>query len=609
MKKHLFSRRIYICLMFTSISLVMILLSALTEHFGWLHWGKDVPFTLYLTLGVLSLFGSLGIISTYRKEKKLSSLLIKHLNESVMIIDRHFNFLYVNETFERMTGFKYQEVIGKKVSLIQKQRDLNFYKQVLGCLKIHGYWEGEFLNTSKHGEELNTHIKILTLNHLKRKKCYIILQSDIHHIKLLEKENQKNIYYSGTTNLPNDRKFEDDFKDLSSSEGEKTLYCCKIVNQVQIESKVGKYGFSDSIVILAKTIAEKLQDTQVVIYKADYNSLAFLLNDKEICIDLIEEIIKEASHIEVNHISIKLNLKFGISKYPEHANGAEELLMIAQVAINQIIDKNHVSFNIANQAVKKRAIYQADIENDLLNAIKNEELFVYYQPQIDVKHNTILGFEALARWRHPIHGFVSPELFIEVAEKNGYMPELDEFIFTRVFKDYQEISLYKPDIRMSINLSSQQFVSSKFLAMLSDLLTSYQINPKNIVLELTENQYIDSVEIFAKYANEIKNLGCQLSLDDFGTGYNAISLLFNLPFNEIKLDRSYIRQYMNHKDIAIIKSMIALSESINISHVVEGVETHKQKELLLSLGSQIMQGYLFSEPMSVEKIKSYIENF
>jgi EAL domain-containing protein (putative c-di-GMP-specific phosphodiesterase class I) len=258
-----------------------------------------------------------------------------------------------------------------------------------------------------------------------------------------------------------------------------------------------------------------------------------------------------------------------------------------------------------NEKVSKRLAY----ETDLRRALKNNEFELYYQPQIDLKTEKIIGMESLIRWNHPKKGFVSPLDFIPLAEETGLIVPIGEWVYRTACqqnKKWQEEGLLP--IPVAINLSAKQFHDEQLVSKIVEVMNETGLDPKYVDMEVTESLAMENPEESIRQLKKLNGLGIKSSIDDFGTGYSSLSYLKSLPVSKLKIDKSFVDDITtDENDMAIAASVINLSHTMGMKVIAEGVETREQFEKLKELGCDYIQGYLFSKPLSAEDFRSYLE--
>jgi EAL domain-containing protein (putative c-di-GMP-specific phosphodiesterase class I) len=254
-----------------------------------------------------------------------------------------------------------------------------------------------------------------------------------------------------------------------------------------------------------------------------------------------------------------------------------------------------------DQQMHAAAVARLTFESDLRAGIANDEIHAHYQPIVDIRTGRLVGFEPLARWKHPTRGMESPADFIPMAEESGLIVPLGTMILEEACRQLAEWQRNAPEfaeLTMSVNVSRKQLVSGDLIQNVQRILRETSVKPQNLKLEITESSVMADVKASLEVLKRLQSLGVQLHIDDFGTGYSSLSCLQSFPLNGLKIDRGFVNEITVKPDqAAILKAIVSLAHSLNLPLVSEGVETAEQSTLLQSMGCDYAQGYLFSKPM------------
>ena len=298
----------------------------------------------------------------------------------------------------------------------------------------------------------------------------------------------------------------------------------------------------------------------------------------------------------------------GIAIFPTDGNSLEQLLKNSDTAMYQAKEQGRNNAQFYSATMNSQAEERLALENDLRKALERQELLVYFQPQIDIQTNQIIGAEALVRWHHPLRGILLPSAFFAVANETGLIRQVDEVVLQRACqhsKSWQTAG-YAP-IRISVNVSNSFFHGISLTSTVSRTLRDTQLHPAYLELELTESIALHHVEASIKMLHELRALGLQLAIDDFGTGYSSLSHLQRFPLNRLKIDQSFIQDLANNPTNALITSaIISLAHSLNLKVLVEGVETEEQLTILRRQGCDEAQGYFLGRPMPEEEFRQFL---
>ena len=305
---------------------------------------------------------------------------------------------------------------------------------------------------------------------------------------------------------------------------------------------------------------------------------------------------------------IHITTSIGIAIYPDHGTNSETLLKNADAALYKAKEKRN-NYQYYDQTINSQGEKLFKLENRLRYALKQQEFTLHYQPIIDITTGQVVKMEALLRWQHPELGLISPHIFIPIAEDNGLIIPIGEWVLEQACqqnKSWQKSGL-KP-LKVAVNLSPRQFHEHNLTGKIVKILQKTGLQSSYLELEITETVTIQNENIAQKIFQKIEKMGVSLAIDDFGTGYSSLSYLKQFPFNTLKIDRSFVQNALNNsEDRAIIRAIINLGRALDISVVAEGVETKKSQVFLQSSGCQYMQGYYFSRPLTAEKATELLQ--
>jgi len=293
----------------------------------------------------------------------------------------------------------------------------------------------------------------------------------------------------------------------------------------------------------------------------------------------------------------------GVAVYPEDGSTVSELLKHSDMAMYQAKESGRNNIKLYNAALSEQQIRMISLEQDLAKALEREELSLHYQAKIDLNSRQVVGAEALLRWRHPQRGMVSPVDFIPLAEESGLIISIGDWVLEQACSQLAE---WKSDnivpVPIAVNISAKQFAHSDLRTRVSECLKATEIGADFLELELTESALMADTERAIETLKELDNIGVKSSLDDFGTGYSSLSYLKKFPLSTLKIDRSFVRDIEEDMDdAAIVKAILALSKSLGLKVVAEGVENEQQADFLWNHGCQQAQGYLFSKPIPAQE--------
>lgn len=361
------------------------------------------------------------------------------------------------------------------------------------------------------------------------------------------------------------------------------------------------------LVQLAKRLHQVVPNNAVIVRHGGDEFVIFThITQENALLNLAQTMIEKISEpFHIQEVSFSIGACIGIAKYPEHGNSINALLRAADIAMYQS-KKIRNSTYIFTPHMQENYLRNARIEQELRNVLEHNELFMMYQPQINLDGN-IHGVEALVRWKNPTLGMVPPDQFIPVAETSGQIGKMGRFIISRTLKEMKDVQkTLGITFQTSINISVRQFMEVGFLDYFLEMIREYKMNNITITMEITENLFIEDMEYILPLLIEIKRANIQISMDDFGTGYSSLSMLQKLPIDELKIDKSFIDTMVeNDTTQKMVQNIIAIGKNFNMHVVAEGVETEAQKALLQSYGCDLFQGYYFAKPLSKEDLMQF----
>lgn len=296
-----------------------------------------------------------------------------------------------------------------------------------------------------------------------------------------------------------------------------------------------------------------------------------------------------------------IGCSIGIAVAPYDGIDANELVKSADLALYSAKDAGRGQFKFYSAELSANADFRQRIEDDLRDAIGNEELHVYYQPIVDAKTHKVACVEALLRWDHPHRGFVSPADFIPVAEEQGMMSEIGAWVLRKVCDD---LAHCPSEIRAAVNVSPLQFQGENFAATVKEIVQESGIRPDRIELEITESVFVGDLEATIAQFKRLKKIGIRLALDDFGTGYSSLSYLQNAPFDKLKIDQSFVRGCASDdaNNGILVAAIVSMAEAMGMETVAEGVEAKDEYNMVVQHGAKLLQGYLFSGALTFEQL-------
>ncbi|MEA1919852.1 MAG: EAL domain-containing protein, partial [Campylobacterota bacterium] len=424
-------------------------------------------------------------------------------------------------------------------------------------------------------------------------------------------------HYDALTALPNRALFQDTlFKAIEKAKRHQTqiaLFFIDLDRFKQINDSLG-HEIGDKVlqeVSLRLKDAVRSEDSIARLGGDEFTVLIENINRVENVSALAEKILNSLSGaLYIEEHTLYVSCSIGISLYPHDSSSGDKLTMYADAAMYKAKDEGKNNFQFYSSEMTNLAYEHVTLEAGLRDAIVNEELIVYYQPQVDAVKDKLIGMEALVRWNHPTNGLISPAKFIPIAEETGLIVALDQWVMKtamRQFSLWYEKG-FKPGT-LAMNLAMKQLQKQDFISMFKALIQDTGCKAEWLELEVTEGQIMKNPEDAIKILKELSELGIELAIDDFGTGYSSLSYLKKLPINKLKVDQSFVQDLpQDEEDVGITKAVIALANSLNLKVIAEGVEMKEQKEFLLKNSCNHIQGYYYSKPLPADEMEKILQN-
>ena len=338
---------------------------------------------------------------------------------------------------------------------------------------------------------------------------------------------------------------------------------------------------------------------EFVVILQNYKSMHELIR----VIERIQETLSKTIIIQTNPISISSSI--GVAFYPKDGDDIISLMKNSDIAMYEAKKSGRSRFHFFTEELNKRVQDTIQLEKEMHDALLNDEYEMYYQPKIDLVTSKIVGVEALIRWNSPTKGFVAPNVFIPLAEENGFIVELGDWILRSVI-ERQALWMQKGlQMRVSVNLSSKQLLAEEFVLTLVNMTNKYGANPAFIDIEITEYMFYDNSERNIEVLKTLHEHGFTISLDDFGTGYSSLSYLKNFPIDYLKIDKSFLDDFVYERGRVFIETIVKMGQTLKMKVIAEGVETEDQVEYLKEIGCDQYQGYVASRPLSVHDFEKF----
>ena len=454
-----------------------------------------------------------------------------------------------------------------------------------------------------------------------RKKVTLQTQQIVDHTKQLEQEileqnsSRKQLhqlaYYDEITSLPNRLLFNERLHEtLIDDKGIVSVAIIDLDRFKNFNDTMGHENGNALLRLVGKRISMALpDDTLLARYGGDEFAILAAGKQPEECVSIAEQVVLSLKEpVTLLGSEHYVTASIGLSHYPSESSNISELLQQADIAMYRAKQEGGNSYCLYDADIGKRIIYRMELETSLRRALVNGEMWLEYQPQVDLRTNEILAVEALLRWQNPERGMMDTLEFIKVAEETGQIIPIGEWVMEEVFAQaaqWREQGV-KP-FKIAINLSSKQVEKKGFVPFVRQLIEEYDFPPEGLELEITEHVLIDREPQTQKTMGELKDLGMSLAIDDFGTGYSALSYLHRFPIDTLKIDKSFVANLQSDENNkAITGAIVAMAERLNLRTVAECVERTEQVEILSEMQCQAAQGYYFARPLPQDKLAEWV---
>jgi len=564
-----------------------------------------------------------GIDITDRKDAEaklfLASKVFENTMDGMVIINNQGLIVSCNNAFVTMTGFKEHEISGKYIDVLKcEKHDASFYNNAWSELYKYGRWSGEVWQKRNDGELFPS---ILTISCIRNNDGditnYILVVHDITERKNYENHIKFQATHDILTGLPNRLHFVQMISESIDNNDGISKIAVLFLDLDRFKNLNDTLGHSTGdrvLEIISERIINKIRTTtSVARFSGDEFAILFTdLKNKDEAVLRAKVIIETISApIIVQGYELFIQMSAGLSYYPENGKTATELIKNAEIAMYQAKQKGRNNLQHFTGGLDTMLRDRLMLESKLNRAIENNELSLHYQPKIDLASMKVMGMEALLRWNNPELGNVPPDVFITIAEENGLILPIGEWVINKALEDTAALHAEGFDwLKIAVNLSLRQFMKKDLVPFVKDAIAKSGIRTMSFEFEITENIFSEDLSTISKIMNDISDLDVKFAIDDFGTGYSSIGYLKKMPISTLKIDRSYISAINTDPESeTIVSSVILMAKSLGLAVVAEGAEEEAQVELLKQMGCSIVQGFYFGKPLPLDEFRNFVKNW
>jgi diguanylate cyclase (GGDEF)-like protein/PAS domain S-box-containing protein len=567
------------------------------------------------------------IANQLENSEKMYRYLVDSSPDIIYTLNHEGKFTFINDRAYQLLGYKREELIGQHYSIVVHEEDLERARYVFNerrvderasrnvelRLKCHaGANQERTFNNTLMTISLNAigmHVPDQEVRRLEFYGTYGVAR-DITDRKRAEEVISYQAYHDILTDLPNRILFKDRLGlaviQAKRKQTELAVMFIDLDRFKLVNDTLGHVKGDELLQQAAGRLKECLRrgDTLARQGGDEFTIVLPELRDRDdarMVADKFLEVLQDPFDLDGHQVHISASI--GIAIYPSHGESIDELLRHADIAMYQVKGQGkngHAFYDPSMQDVSHQKIA---LEQSLRRALENNELEMYYQPQIDAISGRIVGAEALMRWNHPTRGIVSPGEFLPFAEENGLMLPISDWMIVALCRDMlQWKNIGGNQVRLSLNLSPQYLDRGEFFEKMRGALLRYGIPPSQIEVEITENICIRNPQHAIEQLNKLGQLGVSVAIDDFGTGYSSLAYLHRFPVHTIKIDQSFVKEiHDEHGHYPVVLAIISIARGLGLNLIAEGVETDSQARYLRSNGCLTMQGYLFHRPMPLPR--------
>lgn len=566
---------------------------------------------------------TLAVIRDISLRKKAEEELIfaakvfEHSIEGIVVTNATGSIMQVNKAFSAITGYGADEALGQNPRILKSNRHPDtFYTEMWRQLIEHGQWSGEIWNRRKNGE---IYPEWLTINAILDKQGkitnFVAIFHDITELKRQQEALEHQAQHDALTGLPNrvllNDRLQEALKRMERSHNKLALMFLDLDNFKHINDGFGHTTGDSLLVELSRSLQGQLRNGDTLARQGG-DEFLILLNDIDtiddvslVAMRLLGSLKQPFFHQDVEYF---VTASIGITIAPADGNTAEILIKNADMAMYRAKSLGRNNFQFFTQDLDAKTRHRIALEAKLRRGLEQEEFELHYQPQVVCTTNTIIGAEALIRWRHGGE-LISPAEFIPLAEESGLILPLGAWVIRSAAaqaKHWQDAGYQLP---VAVNLSSRQFVGQELTRLLKEVTLTTGLQTGRLYFEITESMLMENFIKAQSTLEELRQLGGKFYLDDFGTGYSSLAYLKRLPLDGLKIDRSFVRDLENDADSrAITAAIISLAKTMNLAVVAEGVETEKQLTILQQMSENliIIQGFLASRPLPADQFTALL---
>jgi diguanylate cyclase (GGDEF)-like protein/PAS domain S-box-containing protein len=572
-------------------------------------------------IGVVLVFRDITARLQAQEALNLRDRAIQVSANPILIVDMeqaNTPIIYVNDAFEKDTGYSREEVLGRNCNFLQRE-DVNQpeLEKIRDAIREGRAGTALLRNYRKDGSLFLNELHIAPVRDPFTSKVthFVGMQKDVTNFKRYQEELERQANYDSLTGLVNRNLLQELLQQtILQSKRTGRMFAVAFVDIDHFKRINDTFGHAAGDELIKAVGARLLSciregDTVARLGGDEFVLLMPELEFESSIFGMMQRVDEAlAKPVAIHDIEIKVTFSIGLAMYPRDGDSSETLLDNADVAMYRAKTLGRNNFQFYTAELNAHSKNSLTFEADLWRSLERSELLLHYQPQIDLRTGRVIGMEALIRWMHPTKGLISPLEFIPIAEENGMIVAIGEWVLRTACefnRQLQDDGL--PPVRVAVNLSARQLRDKKLVDTIGEALKASRLDPQYLEIEITESMVMHDPEEAILLLHTIKNLGVQMSLDDFGTGYSSLAYLKKFPVDRLKIDRSFVMDMVSDpEDAAIVSAVIALSHSLGVEVIAEGIETLEVRDALVALKCDEAQGYFYSKPLASEDTRCFL---
>jgi diguanylate cyclase (GGDEF)-like protein/PAS domain S-box-containing protein len=572
-------------------------------------------------IGIFGIYSDITVRRRFERKLRLQSAAMDSAVNAIFITDASGHIVWANRAFARATGYSQSEIAGRTAAILGP-RDLESGQPLdIGRwldLRPHEVWRARLVVTTKDGARYVVEQTVTPFRDLRGEEShFVVVQEDISERVEAQDQLERMARHDFLTDLPNRYSFHERLKvelDRARRAGDTLAVIVLDLDHFKdVNDTYGHHAGDDLLVAVGQRLRSTLRESSVLArlggdeFAVIQTEIEDVENARGLAVRLLEALVQP---FVLHGHKVHMGASLGISIYPPGKANARSLVKKADMAMYRAKAEGRGVFRFYEEEMDREVRQRMRLGQELHGAVERGELFLEYQPQVSLGDSSIIGVEALLRWRHPELGVVRPDVFIPIAEGSGLIVPIGAWVLeTACTAARRWAERFATPLSVAVNVSSVQFREPHFGETVKQVLDRCGLDPSLLQLELTESTLMQPTRQLQRVLSRLDALGVQLSLDDFGKGYSSLEYLRRLPLEFLKIDRSFVQGLTSGShDPVIVSIVMTLGRQLGLTVIAEGIETDEQLDFLSEQGCPCVQGFLFSRPVPEDELGRLLES-